>query len=108
MEQSFANLIFEGLVSPFKISNMVWFCHDISRIHGCYCLKKERTPSAVWGTTKSVPRFAHRRNRSSSRNKPLQPTGQATLETAEAVFDLDQTAALPFFCVLPEGLSHGA
>jgi len=79
MEQRFGNLIFEGLVSPFKISNMVWFCHDISRIHGCDCLKKEGTPSAVWGTTKSVPRFAHWRNRSSSRNKPLRRTRQAEL-----------------------------
>jgi hypothetical protein len=33
MEQSFDNLIFEGLVPPFKISNMVWFRHVILQLH---------------------------------------------------------------------------
>ena len=27
MEQSFGNLIFEGFLPSFKISNMVWFQH---------------------------------------------------------------------------------
>jgi hypothetical protein len=33
MEQRFANLIFERLVPPFQINNMVWFCHDCLRIN---------------------------------------------------------------------------
>jgi hypothetical protein len=33
MKQSFGNLIFNGFLPPFQINNMVWFCHDIPRIH---------------------------------------------------------------------------
>jgi hypothetical protein len=33
MEQRFGNLIFEGFVPPFKNRGMVWFRHDIRRIH---------------------------------------------------------------------------
>ena len=28
MQQRVGNLVFERFLPPFKISNMVWFCHD--------------------------------------------------------------------------------
>jgi hypothetical protein len=108
MQQSFANLIFEGLVSPFKIGNMVWFCHDISRFRGCNGLKKEGKPSAVWGTTRERPL-----NCASKKPKLLTQQASPTRVASKtgngrSVFDLDQTAALPLFPMLHEGFSHGA
>ena len=32
LEQSFGKLVFERLLPPFKISNVIWFWHDIPRI----------------------------------------------------------------------------
>ena len=31
MRQRFGDLVFERSLPPFKISNMVWFCHDSPR-----------------------------------------------------------------------------
>ena len=31
LEQSFGKLVFERLLPPFKISNVIWFWHDIPR-----------------------------------------------------------------------------
>jgi hypothetical protein len=42
MEQSVANLIFEGLVPPFKINNMGWFRHESLRIHAWDCSNEMR------------------------------------------------------------------
>lgn len=48
MEQSFGNLIFEGFLPSFKISNMVWFQHKFLSIlwlsvHLRYCHSKDKT-----------------------------------------------------------------
>ncbi len=39
--QSISNLLFEGFVPPFKISNMVRFRHDSVRIRASYLFEKE-------------------------------------------------------------------
>jgi hypothetical protein len=48
MQRSFANLIFEGFLPSFKISNMVWFRHESSKPNAGDC-KKERALSGTRG-----------------------------------------------------------
>jgi len=42
MQRSFGNLIFEGFLPPFKISNMVWFRHESSKPNAGDCKKSRR------------------------------------------------------------------
>ncbi len=44
VSQSVSNLLLEGFVPPFKISNMVRFCHDSLGIRASYFRKEERAP----------------------------------------------------------------
>ncbi len=110
MSQSLSDLIFEGFVPPFKMSNMVRSRHGSLRIHASD-FSKDRRAGALREleetfrklTPKASAHLAPRRNRSPSSDKFLQCWVGSKMEIAEESL----TWIKPLYCLFSSLRARG-